>query len=53
MHLDGLEIPPFFSVGVAVFEPGVATIGDLFKQADNALYESKQKGGNQYVQYSD
>jgi diguanylate cyclase (GGDEF)-like protein len=54
LHLpDGVEISPSFSVGVAVFGPGVATLGDLFKQADDALYEAKQKGGNQYVQYSD
>ena len=53
IRLDGVEISPCFSVGVAVFQPGVATLGDLFKQADDALYQAKHKGGNQYLLFSD
>jgi len=49
IHLDGREISPRFSVGVAVFRPSVASLGDLFKQADDSLYQAKHKGGNQYV----
>ena len=53
VRLDGIEISPSFSVGVAIFEPGVATLDDLFKRADDSLYQAKHKGGNQYVHSRD
>ena len=52
-YLDGVEIFPCYSVGVAVSGPCVSTLVDLFKQADDALYQAKHKGGNQYVHYRD
>jgi diguanylate cyclase (GGDEF)-like protein len=53
IRLDGVEISPSFSVGVASFERIVATLGDLFKQADDSLYQAKHNGGNQYVHSRD
>ena len=43
------RIKPSFSIGVAVFESTYNNFDDLLKQADNALYEAKRKGGNQFV----
>jgi len=48
--VDEIEIRPLFSIGVAVFEPGVEHLDVLLKRADQALYEAKHRGGNQFVQ---
>ena len=50
IHVDEVEIRPLFSIGVAVFEPSVENLDELLKRADQALYQAKHKGGNQFVQ---
>jgi diguanylate cyclase (GGDEF)-like protein len=50
IHVDEVEIQPLFSIGVAVFDPGVNDIDELLRRADQALYQAKRKGGNQFVQ---
>lgn len=41
-----------FSVGVAFFEPGeVTSTMELYNQADRALYQAKDRGRNQLVEY--
>lgn len=50
IHVDGVEIRPLFSIGVAVFDPSVKNLDELLKRADQALYQAKHKGGNQFVQ---
>ncbi len=39
---------PTVSIGVAFWHPGVSQDG-MLRQADQALYEAKQKGGNQVI----
>lgn len=50
IHVDDVEIRPLFSIGVAVFEPSVKNLDELLKRADQALYQAKHRGGNQFVQ---
>ena len=50
IRFENAEIRPSFSVGVAVFGPGVNNLDELLKQADVALYQAKRRGGNQLVQ---
>ena len=49
IQLEGLEIQPLFSVGIAVFESSMSDLDELLKQADDSLYQAKRKGGNQFV----
>lgn len=51
--LDGLQIRPLFSVGVTDYDPSIASVDELLKQADDSLYRAKRKGGNQLVHYQD
>jgi PleD family two-component response regulator len=37
-------------MGVAVFDPGVHNMDELLRRADEALYQAKHRGGNQFVQ---
>jgi diguanylate cyclase len=49
MHIHGQAIPVHLSVGLTLFEPtSDVTLKQLFKQADMALYQAKQKGRNTY-----
>lgn len=49
MHIHGHEIAVHLSIGLTLFEPGSGiTLKQLFKQADMALYQAKQKGRNTY-----
>jgi two-component system cell cycle response regulator len=50
IDVENVKIRPLFSIGVAVFEPSVNTLDELLKQADQALYQAKHRGGNQFVQ---
>lgn len=52
IQVEGLSVQPFFSMGIAVYEPAIATLDELLRQADSALYGAKHRGGNQYVCYS-
>ena len=45
-QVEGLQIKPSFSVGVAAFEASFESFDDLLKQADDALYHAKHRGGN-------
>jgi diguanylate cyclase (GGDEF)-like protein len=49
IQIEGLQIKPSFSVGVAVFEGTLDNFDDLLKQADNALYHAKRTGGNHFM----
>lgn len=44
---DEQRLPVTASIGVADFREGVATGTDLFKRADQAVYQSKEGGRNQ------
>ena len=48
-----LQIQPLFSMGIVVFEPGIQELDELLKQADDALYQAKRQGGNQFHCQSD
>lgn len=49
IQLEGLQIQPLFSIGIAVFESGMSDLDELLKPADDSLYQAKRKGGNQFV----
>ena len=44
----GVPVEIGASVGIAMFEPGLATLGDLLRRADTAMYEAKRSGGGQH-----
>ena len=49
MHIQGHEIDVHLSIGLTLFEPtSEVSLKQLFKQADIALYQAKQKGRNTY-----
>jgi diguanylate cyclase len=49
MHIHGHEISVHLSIGLTLFEPtSEVALKQLFKQADIALYQAKQKGRNTY-----
>ena len=43
---DGLKINICISIGAATYPDNVSDLGDLVKQADNALYSAKHSGRN-------
>ncbi|HEX6243609.1 MAG TPA: GGDEF domain-containing protein, partial [Polyangiales bacterium] len=43
---DGKPVPVTISLGVAAFTPGLTTSADLYKAADERLYEAKRSGRN-------
>jgi len=45
-HLDGVEYRSTASIGVTVFNGHHASIDELLKQADLAMYKSKERGRN-------
>ena len=51
IQIVGLTARPYYSMGIAVFQPGMRELDDLLKQADDALYQAKRKGGNQFLCY--
>ena len=53
IQVEGLTAQPHFSMGIAVFEPGLRELDDLLKQADDTLYQAKRQGGNQFRCYHD
>lgn len=46
VHCHGLELAASVSIGVAVVEPGEATIDAALRRADAAMYRAKQGGRN-------
>ena len=48
-----LKMQPLFSMGIVAFEPSVHELDELLKEADDALYQAKRQGGNQFVCYPD
>ena len=48
IKMEGLEILPAFSIGIAVFDSSVDNFDDLLKRADLALYQAKKSGGNTF-----
>ena len=47
--IANIEIKLLFSMGIAVFDPDLESFDQLLKQADDALYQAKRQGGNQFV----
>ena len=52
MMIEGLELDVTTSVGIATFPARDESIEDLLKQADAAMYQAKEAGGNQYRYHS-
>jgi len=52
MLIEGLELEVATSIGIATFPAEGETIDDLLKQADAAMYDAKESGGNQYRYHS-
>ncbi len=48
---DGCQLNVTVSVGLANVGPGMKTVSDLVRAADNALYEAKTKGRNRVELY--
>lgn len=44
----GVPIEIGASIGIALYEPGLNTLGDLLRRADAAMYEGKKAGGGSY-----
>ena len=49
IDLEGVQVQPLFSIGVATFDSTMGNLDDLLKQADFALYQAKKSGGNRLV----
>jgi len=49
MHIEGREINISFSVGVACCPEHGTTVEELMNASDNAMYEAKKKGKNQFI----
>ncbi len=43
-EMDGVQVQPTLSIGVAAFPEDGVTVGDLQKHADDALYRAKRDG---------
>ena len=50
---EGSEMPVTASIGIADYRKGVKTGTDLFKRADDAVYQAKNAGRNQVKFYRD
>lgn len=48
---NNTEIPFSVSIGVATYQDGIENEDEIFKRADDALYEAKRKGKNITVAY--
>jgi diguanylate cyclase (GGDEF)-like protein len=48
LNLEGNEITPSFSIGISLYPDHGADHEILLKKADDALYEAKRKGRDQY-----
>lgn len=44
LTLNGREVTPSVSVGVAVLDEGESTLDELLHEADMAMYEAKRSG---------
>jgi diguanylate cyclase (GGDEF)-like protein len=49
--LDGTLVHPRPSVGAVLVEPSHASVSDVLRQADAAMYAAKKAGGNRFVVY--
>ncbi|HSL46108.1 MAG TPA: GGDEF domain-containing protein [Anaerolineales bacterium] len=49
LDIESLKIRPLFSMGIAVFHSTMGNFDDMLKQADEALYQAKRMGGNQFI----
>lgn len=52
VHLAGRTLHTSASVGVCLFRPGAASVKDLLKRADTAMYQAKGAGRNAYRFYN-
>lgn len=46
LMIQGIQITPSSSFGVAAFDRPDITLDDLIRQADDAMYQAKRSGGN-------
>lgn len=53
IEIDGIMIKPGISIGISTYEDGMNSSSELVKMADKAMYETKKKGGNRIMHYSD
>lgn len=51
--IDGHDITITSSIGISLFPRDGSTPGELLKNADLAMYQAKEQGGNQFVFYMD
>ncbi len=52
LEVGGEEVSRAVSIGVAIGLPGLSTVSDLLSQADQAMYLSKDRGGNEISVFS-
>ena len=52
VRIGSHELRSTLSIGIAVFPDDGQTLEDLMKQADTAMYQSKQRGGDSYHFYT-
>jgi diguanylate cyclase (GGDEF)-like protein/PAS domain S-box-containing protein len=50
-RIDGREVRLGASIGIAISDPGQQTAGDIYKQADLALYNAKAKNRGGYLHF--
>ncbi|HNC96222.1 MAG TPA: EAL domain-containing protein [Myxococcota bacterium] len=53
MFIDGHELTPSASVGIALYPDNADNSSELIKFADTAMYRAKQSGRNSFEYYSD
>jgi len=52
LHIEQKEIYIPFSIGIAIYPADGKDIKDLMKHADTAMYNAKQRGGNNFAFYT-
>ena len=52
LHVDGQEVRPASSIGIAMFPEDGEDTGELIRAADIAMYKAKSRGNNHYEFFS-
>lgn len=53
MVIDGEEMRPSASIGIAIYPHDAGNLEDLMKNADSAMYDAKDAGGGTYRYFSE